>query len=147
MMNLIRAERLANRLLEEYGLTYRGWEFGWNRQIHAFGVCHHERVTIYLSKILIPKLTVAQTENIIKHEIAHALVGPDHGHDEVWRHQAIIIGCTGNTCEDYKAPVKHKWQAKCPIGNHSVGEPRYRRALKKKYVCARHQKPITWASI
>jgi predicted SprT family Zn-dependent metalloprotease len=146
-VNLIRAERLARQLMFEYGLIPRGWNFAWNRQVNAYGLCNYERFTIYLSKLLVPQMTVAQTENVIKHEIAHAIVGSGHGHDEVWRNQATLIGCTGNTCEDYKAAVKHKWQAKCPDGNHPVGPPRYRRALKKKYVCLRHQKPITWASI
>ncbi|UMO76361.1 SprT-like protease [Streptomyces phage Tomas] len=146
-MNLIRAERLARSLMWEYGLIPNGWDFAWNRQVGVFGLCHYERYTIYLSKVLTPQLTVAQTENIIRHEIAHALVGPSHGHDEVWRHQARLIGCTGNTTEAYKAVVKPKWQAKCPVGNHLVGRPRHRRVLKNSPVCSKHRRPVTWASL
>jgi SWI/SNF-related matrix-associated actin-dependent regulator 1 of chromatin subfamily A len=37
-----------------------------------------------------------QFKDTILHEIAHAIVGPHHGHDEVWRGKAVEIGCTGN---------------------------------------------------
>ncbi len=34
----------------------------------------------------------------VLHEIAHALVGPGHNHDQVWKQKALEIGCSGDRC-------------------------------------------------
>lgn len=31
----------------------------------------------------------------VAHEVAHALVGPAHGHDAVWRRKAVELGGSG----------------------------------------------------
>ena len=32
----------------------------------------------------------------VLHEVAHALVGPEHNHDRVWKLAAMRIGCTAD---------------------------------------------------
>jgi hypothetical protein len=56
-----------------------------------------------------------EVRNTILHEIAHALVGPSHGHDGVWRAPARLMGCNGSRCCDRSvvAPSR-KWVAECP---------------------------------
>ncbi len=57
-------------------------------------------------------------EGTILHEIAHALVGPGHGHDSVWRTQALKIGCTGSRCVPEDAPkLEGNWIGVCPQGH------------------------------
>lgn len=43
--------------------------------------------------------------NTIRHEIAHALVGPGHGHNSIWADKAKEIGCYDNSpCSHYGLP-------------------------------------------
>ncbi len=54
----------------------------------------------------------------ILHEIAHALVGPQHGHDAVWRAKAREIGCSGERCvSSDSARVPGDWVGRCPAGH------------------------------
>ncbi len=41
-----------------------------------------------------------EVKDTILHEIAHALVGKAHHHDDVWRAKALEIGCSGRRCHD-----------------------------------------------
>ncbi|AXH66932.1 SprT-like protease [Streptomyces phage StarPlatinum] len=143
-MNLIRAERLARDLMWEFDLFTRGWDFGWNRMVKTYGTTYHMQKMIKLSKTCTPNLTEDQVDNVIRHEIAHALVGPGHGHNAIWRAKAIEIGCTGNTCENY-TPATPKWKAVCPDG-HTAGT-RYRRPARGRIlVCAVHRKQVDWVA-
>ena len=88
-MKLSEAQRLAVSLMREHGLAQMGWTFGWDRARRRLGACHHDKRLISL---LVP-LTIHDTDdarvrNTILHEIAHALVGAEHGHDYVWRCKA-----------------------------------------------------------
>lgn len=62
----------------------------------------------------------AEVRDTILHEIAHALVGPEHQHDEVWRRTAVRIGSTGTRCVSDDAPrVAGNWRGTCSAG-HAV---------------------------
>ena len=65
----------------------------------------------------------------ILHEIAHALVGPQHGHDAVWRAKAREIGCTGERCVSSDSPrVPGDWVGRCSAGHEKTPAPRARTA-------------------
>lgn len=53
---------------------------------------------IEFSKMLLESGTSVQIMDTIKHEMAHVLVGPKHGHDDVWRAMAIKLGASPSTC-------------------------------------------------
>lgn len=113
-MNLRDAERLAKAEIEKHGLV--GWRFGFTRACRQFGVCRHSAKTINVSAPLASVNDEARVLNTIKHEVAHALVGPSHGHDEVWRQKAISIGCDGERCVRFGAAVTltPKFVGTCP---------------------------------
>jgi predicted SprT family Zn-dependent metalloprotease len=50
----------------------------------------------------------------VKHEIAHALVGPGHGHGEVWQRQAAELGIPPVRCALAAKMPLGKWNASCP---------------------------------
>jgi hypothetical protein len=54
----------------------------------------------------------------ILHEIAHALVGPRHGHDATWAARARAIGCSGQRCVSPDSPTAPAaWLGVCPSGH------------------------------
>ena len=114
-MNLIQAQRLARGLMDQYGLTKRGWHFELDKAKSRFGCCKYTYKTITLSKALTEANEEVEVKDTILHEIAHALVGPGHGHGEVWKAKCREIGCRDQRCytHEYVIPVKAKYQATC----------------------------------
>jgi predicted SprT family Zn-dependent metalloprotease len=97
-MDAILAKHLANHLLNVHGLTQKGWKFNFDSAKKRFGVCCHGPKTIGLSLPLTKLNTEEQVKDTILHEIAHALVGPQHGHDNVWKRKCIEIGAKPERC-------------------------------------------------
>lgn len=98
--------QLAKMLLTQSGLAAQGWTFRLNNNRSRLGVCRYRGKSIELSVF---HLTSPDKEimNTLLHEIAHALVGPGHGHGPVWKRKAIEIGCTGERCGKMEAPAKY----------------------------------------
>ena len=92
------AEKLARARMEEWGLVDAGWKFGWGWGMNLFGKVMYMSKTLELSRYLVPLNAEEDVEQITLHEIAHALVGPGHGHDEVWKRQCRIVGCKWPRC-------------------------------------------------
>ncbi len=86
----------ADILLDEHGLEE--WSFQYDDAISRMGVCSFGTRVISLSLLYCLNAPVKSLRNTLLHEIAHALVGPDHCHDSVWRARARSIGCTGERC-------------------------------------------------
>jgi hypothetical protein len=108
-MSLTRHEvtLLANTLLSASGLTAMGWKFRINTNRSRLGVCRYRERSIEVSQYHLTS-PVSEIRNTLLHEIAHALVGPGHGHGYVWKRKAIEIGCTGERCGKMEAPSKYK---------------------------------------
>jgi len=115
-MNLQEAEGLAAELMDQHGLLDDGWYFDWDRARRRFGCCNYTRKRISLSSPLTKIREPDKVRNTILHEIAHALVGRGHGHDDVWRSKAIEIGCNGERCSN-DAKIKGRWKAVCKQGH------------------------------
>lgn len=113
------AKQIAISLLEKHGLIERGWRFEFNFAKLRLGVCKHRAKVIGLSKHYTELNEEKRIRNTILHEIAHALVGAGHGHDEVWRAKAIEIGCDGERCcdaDDLQRPIGN-YIATCKNGH------------------------------
>lgn len=106
---------LARYLMEKHGLT--GWSFKWDHARRRAGACHHGRKVISLSKHYVTLNCADRPEDVldtILHEVAHALVGPSHGHDEVWRAKATEVGAKPERCYSSKVAMPQgKYAATC----------------------------------
>lgn len=118
-MDLFEIERQTKLLMTAHGLV--GWTFEWDNAQRRFGQTRYSTRTISLSRKLTPQRSMTAIRNTVLHEIAHALVGPGHGHNEVWRTKAISIGCDGKRCSNDQVKVSYKYVAKCPFG-HVAGK-------------------------
>jgi predicted SprT family Zn-dependent metalloprotease len=92
--------RLAEKLLAEHRLC--NWSFDFDHAARRAGRCHYGRRRITLSLQFARQASEAEIRETLLHEIAHALVGPRHNHDAVWRAKAKEIGASGERCHDLR---------------------------------------------
>jgi predicted SprT family Zn-dependent metalloprotease len=131
-VDLLLAARTARSLMDLHGLT--AWEFAFDRAKVRAGATHFGTRRITLSRALTAAHNESEVRETVLHEIAHALVGPRHGHDEVWRARAVAIGASGARCYTADQPVvAGRWQGRCAAG-HVVH--RHRRP-ERLLLCAR----------
>ncbi|HKG49197.1 MAG TPA: SprT-like domain-containing protein [Actinomycetales bacterium] len=122
-MDLNDARRLASKLMTEHGLS--DWGLVFDSAKRRAGVCRASRREIGLSRHLTSLHSEAEVRETILHEIAHALVGPGHGHDAVWRATAVRIGCSGDRCLSEDAPrIPGSWVGECPAGHRRTAHRR-----------------------
>lgn len=113
-MNVFEAAELAKELMVRHRLI--GWSFRFDKDARAFGSCNHTRKVITLSASLTELNSDYEVKDTILHEIAHALVGPDHGHDAVWKSKCRQVGARPEATYDSKqvtpVPTKHitQWE-------------------------------------
>lgn len=121
-MELSAALAQGRSLMNRHGLT--DWTLTLDRAKTRAGACRYRSRQISLSAHLTRLHSEAEVRDTILHEIAHALVGAKHGHDEVWRATAQRIGSSGARCSSPDAPsVPGAWQGRCPNG-HTVSRHR-----------------------
>ncbi len=102
--------------MDEHGL--HGWAFAFDRARVRAGACHFTDRRITLSRALAAAQEEHEVRETVLHEIAHALVGPRHGHDAVWRARARQIGASGERCYAAEEPlVPGRWQGRCALGH------------------------------
>lgn len=133
-MDLNRAQQLAVKLMEEHNLFEAGWRFGFDTAKRRFGCCNYTYKQITLSKALVLVNDEARVKNTILHEIAHAIVGRGHGHNNVWKRKAIEIGCDGKRCYTTQNTIvpESKYIAVCNSCGH---KHRRHRTPTKKTAC------------
>lgn len=102
-----------------------GWRLGWDNARRRAGQTRFRDRTITLSRHLMALYQPEHVREVILHEIAHALVGPAHHHDAVWRATARRIGATGRRLLPADAPrPPAPWVGRCSAGHEFH---RYRR--------------------
>jgi predicted SprT family Zn-dependent metalloprotease len=104
------ARTLALQLMAEHGL--HGWTFAFNKRQRTLGLCRYGLRAIELSIHLVDRNSAEEIQDTILHEIAHALVGPGHGHDAVWKARATEIGARPERCGQADMP-EGGWRARC----------------------------------
>ena len=115
-MDLRAVRALGEELLALHGLT--SWRFVFDNAKRRAGACKFDSRTISVSRHLMGLYSEEHVRDTILHEIAHALVGPKHGHDGVWRAKARAIGCSGSRLVDADAPrAPAPWRGTCPLGH------------------------------
>jgi len=101
-----------NKLLLMHSLT--DWNVAFDNAKRRLGRCKFRIKTISLSLPFIIVTTKSEIKDVMLHEIAHALVGSGHGHNEVWRSKAIEIGCTGLRTYKGEVSIAKKFRGACP---------------------------------
>ncbi|MEY3972050.1 MAG: hypothetical protein RLY84_443 [Actinomycetota bacterium] len=110
------AVALAHELFIQHRLI--NYSFGFDRAINRAGQCDFRARRITVSRHLVENCTLHEVEQIILHEIAHALVGKDAGHGRIWRAKAREIGYKFQpTSWHLMANSSARWVGHCPAGH------------------------------
>lgn len=118
-MEILEARRLAVTLIRRHGLI--GWRLVFDNAKTRAGICRGTTKEIGLSRVLTALHSEAEVTETILHEIAHALVGTAHGHDQVWQAKALAIGCSARRCVSSSAPKPvGAWVGVCPRGHRTT---------------------------
>ncbi len=125
-VELARIADQARALMAQYQLSQ--WSFQFDTSTRRAGACHFTTQLISLSHEFAKRAPAEEIRDTILHEIAHALVGKDHNHDQVWQTQARQIGCSGQRCYSVQfAPPRYIM--KCERGCWVATAERRRRNL------------------
>ncbi len=131
MVDIEKARALAQDLLAAHGLT--DWSFAFDRAKRRAGAAHFADKKITLSRAIAEAADEQVVRDTILHEIAHALVGPEHHHDRHWREVCIRIGGSGHAQLSNAPHIPGAWIGTCPAG-HTI--ERFRRPT-RLMSCAR----------
>jgi len=128
-------------------LGHGTWTFAFDHAKTRAGQCDFGRHRITVSRHITARVSDADVEQVLLHEVAHALAGPRAGHGPTWRRTAAGIGYTGSRL--YAGPVASElapWVGTCPAGHEHF---RYRTPTRPLAcaTCSRRFDPrnlITW---
>lgn len=104
--------RQARRMMNEHGL--QNWRVGFDNAVKRYGQTRFSDRTITISRKLTALNPWERTQNVILHEIAHALAGPTAGHGHEWKRVARSIGCSAERVENGVITPPLAWKATCP---------------------------------
>lgn len=93
------------------------WSFAYDRAVRRVGLCNFSKNQISVSRHFAVNATEEEFEQVVLHEIAHALAGHGAGHGEFWQFIARAIGYTGGRKTAAKMAVTAPWQGVCPAGH------------------------------
>lgn len=100
-----RAAALAEDMLDQFGLTEKGWTFDFDRATKREGQCDYTKKRISYSGPILPHRTREEFRQTMLHEIAHAMT-PGANHGPAWKAMARKLGYTGGRTADTNAGIR-----------------------------------------
>ena len=127
-MDLIKLHNIrtwAIEQMEKWGLIEENWVFVWDtRAVRRYGQCRYSKKEIGVTKALANINTIEESKDVVLHEIAHALTGPGHGHNFVWKRMCRQVGARPERCytSEHNGGTVKTTKGKYKLINKDTGE-------------------------
>jgi predicted SprT family Zn-dependent metalloprotease len=132
---------MVAKYLEQYGLDKMGWKMMLDNARFRLGLCRYENKTISLSRHGLKYNEDGIIEMYVKHEVAHAIVGPGApAHGSMW--QTVVKSLGGDPSATVSVTIPAKYQAQCPDCEYVYY--RQRKPAKFLYYCTACGKASDW---
>ncbi|WP_336658901.1 SprT-like domain-containing protein [Leucobacter sp. USHLN153] len=123
------------------------WTFRFDHAKRRAGLCNYTHRRITVSRYLAEKFDDDEIHQVLLHEVAHALAGPDAGHGREWKRIAEELGYVGGVT--HQGEIAHErapWVGQCAAGHEHF---RFRKPTRVHSCgkCAKRFSPqhvITW---
>ncbi|QIM16060.1 SprT family zinc-dependent metalloprotease [Leucobacter insecticola] len=117
MAELARVRVWAEALIRMH-LDPHEWSFGFDHAKRRAGLCNFTERKITVSRYLSEKFDDDEIHQVLLHEVAHALAGPEAGHGAHWKRIADELGYVGGRTHDGEiAHERAPWIGSCPAGH------------------------------
>ena len=127
-------DQLAQQLFQKHGLV--NYSFGFDRAIRRAGLCNYSQKRITISRHLVEAGNMHVVEQVLLHEIAHALAGQAAGHGKTWKAKASELGYLHQRIDGTPlAKQVAKYKGVCPVGHEHFRSRQPARLLSCK-LCA-----------
>lgn len=127
-------EHLKNKVMGEENVI-----FSINNCKENAAICYDNPLEIQISRYFLesPIATKEKIDDILLHELAHAVVGPGEGHNVKWKNFAKSIGCTSEVCVGpFLKKRDYNYSLQCPDGC----DVRKLKKTRKINICSKHKK-------
>lgn len=141
----------ADRLIQDLMVrqkVYHGladeWSATFDLAAGRAAICYFKEKLICLAVSYCMTAPEEELIDTVLHEVAHALVGPQHNHDRVWKLAARRIGCTAERC----TAVTHtagKWIGRCQCAR-PILRKRLTRGMRTTARCPVCRTKIVWST-
>lgn len=129
---------LGWNMLGDHGLTRSGWTFVIDkRPKNRMGQCRYMPREIAVSAYHAFGDDLDNVRDTIAHEIAHALVGPGHGHDAMWKRMCAVTGANPSRRGHSEVERHFAYRGICHNCGHSYRRHRVAKHLRGNSWCSK----------
>lgn len=141
---LTEASATIQSLPSSYTQSLKGWSLTTDQSKSAYGRTIYSKKLISLSVPLL-KVNPEHIEQVVLHEVAHALVGPGFGHSRIWKEVALTLGVVNPGSSLKGRMADPKWIGICPLGCR-ITRQRLTESVRLGR-CASHECKLDWTQM